>query len=99
MGVTGEVESNDAATTLGPRRNLRKDRGNGRDRRRGDDKDVTGEPKDATREPKDATREPRQRKNRDGDSTREPCDDDKTDVTGEVESTDAPTTLGPRRNL
>jgi len=97
--VTGEVESTDAATTLGPRRNLRKDRGNGRDRRRGEDKDVTREQKDATREPKDATREPRQRKNRDGDSTREPCDDDKTDVTGEVESTDAPTTLGLRRNL
>jgi len=97
--VTGEVESTDAATTLGPRRNLRKDRSKGRDRRRGDDKDVTGEPKDATREPKDATREPRQRKNRDGDSTREPCDDDKTDVTGEVESTDAPTTIGLRRNL
>jgi len=97
--VTGEVESTDAPTTLGLRRNLRKDRSKGRDRRRGDDKDVTGEPKDATREPKDATREPRQRKNRDGDSTREPCDDDKTDVTGEVESTDAPTTIGLRRNL
>jgi len=97
--VTGEVESTDAPTTLGLRRNLRKDRSKGRDRRRGDDKDVTGEPKDATREPKDATREPRQRKNRDGDSTQEPCDDDKTDVTGEVESTDAPTTLGLRRNL
>jgi len=97
--VTGEAESTDAPTTLGLRRNLRKDRSNGRERRRGDDKDVTREPKDATREPKDATREPRERKHRDDDSTREPCDDDKTDVTGEVESTDAPTTLGLRRNL
>jgi len=97
--VTREAGSTDAPTTLGLRRLLRKERGSGRDRRRGDDKDVTLEQKDATREPKDATREPRERKNRDDDSTREPCDDDKTDVTGEVESTDAPTTLGLRRNL
>jgi len=97
--VTREAGSTDAPTTLGLRRLLRKERGSDRDRRRGDDKDVTREQKDATREPKDATREPRERKNRDDDSTREPCDDDKTDVTGEVESTDAPTTLGLRRNL
>jgi len=97
--VTGEAEATDAPTDVELRRNLRS-RGNRRDRHRGDN-DVTSDSSDddSTREPKDGTREPRGRKNRGNDSTREPCDDDKVDVTGEAEATDAPTDVELRRNL
>jgi len=96
--VVEEAEATEAPTDVAPRRNLR-NRGNRRDRQRGDD--VTSEPleDDSTREPKDATREPRERKSRGDRSTREPCDDDKADVTGEAEATEAPADLELRRNL
>merc|ERR1719204_2243981 len=99
--VTREAEATEAPSDVALRRNLR-NRGTGRDRRRGDDDtDVTSEPlgDDRTREPKDATREPRGRKGRDDDSTREPCDDDEADVTREAEATEAPSDVALRRNL
>jgi len=88
-----QAEATEAPSDATLRRNLRKGRGHHHN-------DVTSEPlDDSTREPKDATREPRGRKKRDNDSTREPCEEDKTDVTGEAEATESPTDLALRRNL
>jgi len=74
--------------------------------RRGRRGDVTREPladgvtrqprQDRTREPRDGTNEPHRRRG-DDDSTREPCDDDETSVTGEAAATETPVQL--RRNL
>merc|ERR1711953_262863 len=87
-GDTEDVTEDSEVSSVTPR---------GRDSQRTrPERDVTrGE--DSTREPKDATREPRD-KSRD-DSTREPCDEDKTGVTGEAEATEAPSDIPPRRNL